>query len=204
MPGTTATQGLIYPVGTDRACDGASQLEVLAKGISGRISVLDALVEDGENPPMALVEWRSDTEGLLTDVRVNSGIIWNTVQVDDAEAFDAGLSPIALRLPYVAPGELWEIGMYARVEWTSPGGTTVVSYNHQLIVRDEPGNTIHWAEEVRYVPSQRGGGGGSIVGMVETGGRYTVAANVSFTGFDGSTDARITMAQLWAIKVAEA
>jgi hypothetical protein len=204
MPGTTATQGLIYPVGTDLACDGAEQLEVLARGINGRFDVLDALVDDGENPPMALVEWRGDTEGLLSDVKVNGGTIWNTVQVDTADAFDAGVSPIALRLPYIAPGQLWEIGMYAKGEWSSPGGSDIVSYTHSLIVRDEPGNVVHWAEEVRYVPSVRGAGGGSIIGMVETGGRYSVAAGWSFTGLDGSTDSRISFAQLWAIKVSEA
>lgn len=206
MPGTTATQGLIYPVGTDRACDGAGQLEVLAKGINGRLSVLDALVDTGEAPPMVLVEFVGPVGGTLTeDTNSNSGTIWNTVRVDDAEAYDSGVSAVSIRLPYTAPGQLWEVGMYGEGRWEQSGVTGIVSWSADLVIRDSGGVQVHWSVEERGVDASDGKGSGSIVTLYETAGADLITArwtNFDFAGL-GITERRLEYAQLWAIKVSE-
>jgi hypothetical protein len=207
MPGTTATQGLIYPVGTDRACDGASQLEVLAKGINGRFTVLDGLADTGEETQMALVEWVS-AEWTNDDVPSEEpisvspiGIVWNRVTIDTADAYDQGISSIALNLPYTAPGQLWEIGCFVEGEWETPPAVEA-EYIISLSVYDSAGNIIFYTEENKpNRPTGGNQGGGSIVALYETSGNDSVRA--MWSGFINNTPHRLVFGQLWAIRVSE-
>lgn len=209
MPGTTATQGLIYPVGTDRMCEGASQLEILAKGVNGRFTVLDALVDTGEAPQMVLVEFVADqtdyfhTTALLDDNLVSGGIVWNTVSIDSADAFDAGVSSISIKLPYTAPGQLWEVGMYALGRWTQAGTAALIRASAGLIIRDSLGALVHFGDETRLVDSADEEFGASSVTLYETSGQDTFAVAWNVILDANSTDEALQFAQLWAIRVSE-
>lgn len=207
MSGTTATQGLIYPTGTDRMCDGASQLEVLAKGINARFTVLDALVDTGEEPQMALVEfvsaeWFSDEEPVEEFSTSPIGIAWNRVSVDTANAYDAGTSTVSLRLPYTAPGQLWEVGCFVEGQWASPPAVEA-EYIISLGIFDSAGVEIHYAEENKpNRPTGNNRGGGSIVTHYETAGADIITA--MWTGFTNNTPHQLIYGSLWAIRVSEA
>lgn len=199
MSGTTATQGLIYPTSTDRMCDGATQLEVLAKGINARYAVLDGLVSQGELPEAVLVEWVSDTPTL--DALTSTAIIWNTVQVDDADAFDAGISGVALTLPYTAPGQLWEIGMAVEGDWTAVSGGVEAIWALLMDIRNSAGVSLLSIEEERPArPVQTNVGSGSIVTFHKTTGPDVVTASWT-TVNDGP---RLRFGQLWAFRIGEA
>lgn len=208
MSGTTATQGLIYPTGTDRMCDGASQLEVLAKGINGRVTVLDALVDQGEEPQMVLVEWVggefvNDVVPSADPISVSSfGAAWNRVAIDTADAFDQGVSGVSIRLPYTAPGQLWEIGCYLEGQWAAPPAVEA-QYMIALYISDSSGNQIHYAEEAKpNRPSGPNKGGGSIITHYETAGADIISA--WWSGFTNTMPHLLYFGQLWAIRVSEA
>jgi hypothetical protein len=207
MSGTTATQGLIYPTGTDRMCDGASQLEVLAKGIDARFTVLDALVDTGEEPQMVLVEfttaeWSGD-EVPVEDYSTSAiGIAWNRVSIDTANAFDVGNSSVSIKLPYTAPGQLWEIGCFVEGEWDSPPAVEA-QYIISLGIFDANGVEIHYAEEQKpNRPTGSNRGGGSIVTHYETAGADIITA--MWTGFTNNLPHKLVYGSLWAIRVSEA
>lgn len=202
MPGTTATQGLIYPVAGDRACDGALQLEVLAKGIESRLVVLDDLVDRGAEPRCVLVEFVGET--------LNGGgtIEWNTVQVDTAGAFDASISSSTLTLPYEAPGQLWEIGCYVSMDWnnTTIPPATEVKWSVELNLFTAAGVEVYdFSLGDTGAPATNAtlsGGGQSHVVFHETTGRDTIS--LSFLAPAFSTEVELVFAQLWAIQVSEA
>ena len=199
MSGTTATQGFIYPTGTDRMCDGASQLEVLAKGINARYAVIDGLLDQGEMPQAVLVEWVSDTPTI--DALTSTAIIWNIVDLDDADAFDAGISGVALTLPYLAPGQLWEIGMAVEGEWDSISGGVESEEFLMLQIRNTAGTLlVNLDEERPHRPSHPLIGGGSMVTMHETTGPDVVTAG--WSTFNNGP--RLRFGQLWAVRVGEA
>lgn len=202
MPGTTATQGLIYPVGGDRACDGALQIETLAQGIDVRLGVLDAIVDRGEEPPCVLVE-------SVGDVLMDGGTItWNTVQIDTAEAFDASISGTTLTLPYTAPGQLWEVGFHVEISWDNSTMTPATDFQWSV----EPAIFTEAGVEVydfglgdSGAPTNSAilsGGGQSHVLFHETTGRDTLA--LSFLGPATATEITLKYASLWAILVSEA
>jgi hypothetical protein len=202
VPATTATQGLIYPIGTDRACDGASQLEVLAKGINGRFVVLDGLLDQGEEPQMVLVEWVEEDPSAdpLNITPIGTG--WNVVDIDTANAFDQGVSQVSIKLPYTAPGQLWEVGCYLQGDWSIPPGVGLESeYIIFLGIYDSAGTLIMETEENK--PNRSTGanrGGGSIVMLWETTGNDTVTC--SWATFNAG-DHRLVYGQMWAIRVSE-
>lgn len=200
MPGTTATQGLIYPVGTDRMCDGALQVEVLAKGINARYVVLDGLLDDAENPPSTLVEWVSDT-GSAEPLAGGSGIAWNTVQVDDAEAYNAAVSSTTITLPYTAPGQLWEIGMFGQGSWDAVPDVEV-EFMVNLRITGPTGTVLYDFGEsgAPMRPSGFFTGGQSLVVLHETTGNDVVQADWSTF----NTGYVLDFAQLWAIQVGTA
>lgn len=202
MPGTTATQGLIYPLSTDRMCDGALQLEVLAKGIETRLEVLDDLVDRGAEPRCVLVEMVGETPH-------SGGVIdWNTVQVDTAGAFDASISPAVLTLPYEAPGQLWEIGAYLKINWdeTTIPGATEVKWSMELNLFTQAGVEVYdFGLGLTGAPTTNArlpGGGQSQVVFHETTGNDTVT--LSFLAPAFASDVTLQYAQLWAIQVSEA
>lgn len=200
MPGTTATQGLIYPVAGDRACDGALQLEVLAKGINARYVVLDDLTDVAENPLMVMVEWVSEEES--AEPFENFGIVWNTVQVDDAEAYDAAVASAYITLPYTAPGDLWEIGMYAEAEWSSVSGGVESGTGLFAEITSDTGTTL-WSVDANGAasrPINSNSAGVSLVYLHETTSRDTVR----FTYSTANADQMLVYAQMWAIRVSEA
>lgn len=204
MPGTTATQGLIYPVGTDRACDGALQLELLAQGIDGRLVVLDEIIDRGDEPRCVLVEFVTSS-----DVPHSGGNIeWNTVQVDTAGAFDAAISGSAITLPYEAPGQLWEIGCLVSMEWdesTIPAATEV-KWSVELNIFTQLGVEVYDFDlGVTGAPTTNArisGGGQSHVVFHETTGNDVIS--VSFQPPAFASDTELVYAQLWAIQVSEA
>lgn len=200
MPGTTATQGLIYPTSTDRACDGALQLEVLAKGINARYVVLDGAIDDAATPPSVLVEWVSDTPSIEPLGNVN-GIEWNTVSVDDADAYNAAISSATLILPYTAPGQLWEIGMHAQGQWSAVPDVEV-EFMVNLRITSSTGTVLYDFGESGG-PMRPAGfffGGQSLVVMHETTGNDVVAADWSTF----NTGYKLDFAQLWAFQVGAA
>ena len=202
MPGTTATQGLIYPEDTDRACDGALQLETLAQGIDARLGVLESTVDRGAEPLCVLVE-------SVGDVYQDGGTItWNTVQVDTAGAFDASISGTTLTLPYTAPGALWEIGFHVEIDWdndTMAAATEVKTSIEPQIYTEAGvevydfglGDTGHSA-----TAEMLSGFGQSQVVFHETTGRDTLS--LSFLPPALASDVKIKYAALWAIQVSEA
>lgn len=203
MPGTTATQGLIYPVAGDRACDGALQLEVLAQGIDVRIGVLDDTVDRGAEPRCVVVEAIYE-DGLST----SGTITWNTVQVDTAEAFDASISSTTLTLPYEAPGQLWEIGCYVEMNWDttdmSPGSDYKWSVELDLFTQAgvevydfSLGDTGGVATTLTLT-----GAGQSQVVFHETTGNDTISVGFLTPGSGASAELRYAL--LWAIQVSEA
>lgn len=199
MPATTGTQGLIYPVSTDRACDGALQLEVLAKGINLRYAVLDSAIDDAETPPAVLVEWVSDTSSI--EPLQSGGIEWNTVSVDDAEAYNAAISSTTITLPYVAPGQLWEIGMYALGNWTAVPDVEV-EFMVNLRITGPTGAVLYDFGE-SGAPMRPAGffsGGQSLVVLHETTGNDVVLADWSTF----NTGYKLQFAQLWAFQVGAA
>lgn len=199
MPGTTATQGLIYPVSTDRLCDGALQLEVLAKGINARYVVLDGLIDDATTPPAVVVEWVSDTPSAAP--LTSTGIAWNTVQVDDAEAYDAAVNVSTLTLPYTAPGQLWEIGMHATGSWDAVPDVEV-EFMVNLRITSSLGVVLYDFGESGD-PMRPAGffvGGQSLVVLHETTGNDVVEA--SWSTFN--TGYVLDFAQLWAFQVGTA
>lgn len=202
MPGTTATQGLIYPTSGDRACDGALQLEVLAQGIDARLTVLDGIVDNGAEPPCVLVEYVGEA--------LNGGgtINWNTVQVDTAGAFDASISPAVLTLPYTAPGQLWEIGCYVKMDWdnsTIPPATEV-KWSIELELYTQAGVEVYdFGLGDTGAPTNNArltGGGQSHVVFHETTGNDTIQLRFLTPSFSSETE--LVFAQLWAIQVSEA
>jgi hypothetical protein len=197
MPGTTATQGLVYPVGTDRMCDGALQLEVLAKGMNARYLVLDAAIDDASTPPSVLVEWVSDTPSAEPLGNIN-GIEWNTVSIDDAEAYNAAISAATLTLPYTAPGQLWEIGMFAQGSWeTVPDVEVEFMVNLRIT---GPTGTVLYDFGESGAPMRPSGfltGGQSLVVLHETTGADVVSAEWSTF----NTGYTLEFAQLWAFQV---
>lgn len=202
MPGTTATQGLIYPVSTDRMCDGALQIETLAKGIDVRLGVLDSIVDRGAEPRCVLVEFVGEAPS------DGSAIEWNTVQVDTAGAFDASISGTTLTLPYEAPGQLWEIGCYVRMNWdnsTIPAATEV-KWSVELHVVTQLGVEVYdfglGATGGSTTNAMLEGAGQSHVVFHETTGNDTI--NVSFLSPAFASDITLEFAQLWAIQVSEA
>lgn len=202
MPGTTATQGLIYPVSTDRGCDGALQLEVLAKGIDTRLGVLESTIDRGAEQLCVLVESVGEV------IQDGGTITWNTVQIDTAGAFDASISGTTLTLPYVAPGALWEIGFYAEFDWNNSSFAAATEYKASI----EPSlYTEAGAEVYDFGLGDTGfpttnamltGFGQSQVIFHETTGRDTVSLGFSEPG--PATEVTLTFAQLWAILVSEA
>lgn len=199
MPGTTATQGLIYPVSTDRACDGALQLEVLAKGIAARYVVLDGHIDDATTPQAVVVEWVSDTPSI--EPLTSTGIAWNTVQVDDAEAYDAAINVSTLTLPYTAPGQLWEIGMHATGSWDAVPDVEV-EFMVNLRITSPLGVVLYDFGEsgAPMRPSGFFKGGQSLVVLHETTGNDVVEA--SWSTFN--TGYTLDFAQLWAFQVGAA
>ncbi len=199
MPGTTATQGLIYPVQTDRACDGALQLEVLAKGINLRYAVLDAAIDDAATPPAVLVEWVSEDSS--QEPLLSGGIEWNTVSVDDAEAYNGAVSATTITLPYVAPGQLWEIGMYALGNWTAVPDVEV-EFMVNLRITGPTGTVLYDYGEsgAPMRPSGFFSGGQSLVTLHETTGNDVVYADWSTF----NTGYKLSFAQLWAFQVGAA
>lgn len=200
MPGTTATQGLIYPTSGDRACDGALQLEVLAKGMNARYAVLAGAIDDAATPPAVLVEWVSDTASIEPLDNIN-GIEWNTVSVDDAEAYNAAISASTLILPYTAPGQLWEIGMYALGNWTAVPDVEV-EFMVNLRITGPTGTVLYDFGE-SGAPMRPAGffsGGQSLVVLHETTGNDVVAADWSTF----NTGYKLEFAQLWAFQVGAA
>lgn len=200
MPGTTATQGLIYPVQTDRACDGALQVEVLAKGINARYVVLDGSLDVAEAPIMTMVEWVSEDES--ADPLQNLGVVWNTVQVDDAETYDAAVAATYITLPYTAPGDLWEIGVYMEAQWDSVSGgveSTVTLFGE---ITSDTGASLWTFEEngVASRPVHDNRAGVSIVLMHETTSRDVVRFEISTL----NPGRKLVYAQMWAIRVSEA
>lgn len=200
MPGTTATQGLVYPVGTDRACDGALQIQVLAQGMAARYVVLDSLLDLAERPPAVLVEWW-DNNADSADPMTNNGVIWNTVSIDDANAYDAGISPTSITLPYVAPGQLWEIGMFARGSWESLPDVEV-EYMPNLRVTSQTG-TVMYDFDPAGLPARASWsneGGNSLTVLHETTGNDVVVADWDTFNNGG----KLEFAQLWAFRIGEA
>lgn len=200
MPGTTATQGLIYPVQTDRACDGAIQVEVLAKGINARYVVLAGAIDDAATPPAVLVEWVSEEPSIEPLDNIN-GIEWNTVSVDDAEAYNAAISSSTLILPYTAPGQLWEIGMHATGEWDAVPDVEV-EFMVNLRITSSTGTVLYDFGE-SGAPMRPAGffsGGQSLVVMHETTGNDVVSADWSTF----NTGYKLEFAQLWAFQVGAA
>lgn len=200
MSGTTATQGLIYPTQTDRACEGALQIEVLMKGINGRYIALDESVDVAEAPSMVMLEWVSEDES--DEPLQDFGILWNTVQVDDAEAYDAAVRPTMIELPYSAPGDLWEIGMYAEGIWDSISGG--VEANFTIFAEVNSATGVQLTSFENNGPAMRpihfNNAGVSLVLLHETTSRDLVRFTIS--GFlDGL---KLVYAQLWAIRVSEA
>jgi hypothetical protein len=199
VPGTTATQGLIYPVDGDRACDGALQIEVLAKGINARYVILDASVGVAENPLMCFVEWTAEDES--AEPLQNLGIVWNTVQVDDAEAYDAAIAATYITLPYTAPGDLWEIGAYVEGQWDAVSGGVEQVVGIFGEITSATGVPLWQFENngpsVR--PIHTNSAGVSLVLMHETTSRDTV--RVTFSTFNDGP--KLEFAQLWAIRVSE-
>lgn len=202
MPGTTATQGLVYPTSGDPMCDGALQLEALAKGIDARVTALDAIVDAGAEPRCVVVE-------SVGDVLHGGGKIeWNTVLVDTAGAFDSSVSPDTLILPYEAPGQLWEIGGYVLLRWDSSTipPATEVKWSVELGITTEAG-----AEVYDFGLGDTGGsatdssateGGQSHVVFHETTGRDKVTLRFLAPAF--ASEVTVRAAQLWAIQVSEA
>lgn len=202
MPGTTATQGLIYPVSTDRACDGALQLETLAKGIDARLIVLDGIVDRGAEPRCVLVEYVGEA------LSGGGTIEWNTVQVDTAEAFDASISASTLTLPYEAPGQLWEIGCYVQMNWdnsTIPPATEV-KWSVELQLFTQAGAEVYdfslGDTGAPTTDTRIPGGGQSHVVFHETTGNDTISLSFLVPAFASETE--LEYAQLWAIQVSEA
>jgi hypothetical protein len=200
VPGTTATQGLIYPTSTDRACDGALQLEVLAKGINARYVVLDGAIDDAATPPAVLVEWVSEDASAEPLGSIN-GIMWNTVSVDDAEAYNAAVNAATLTLPYTAPGQLWEIGMFAIGEWDAVPDVEV-EFMVNLRITGPTGTVLYDFGEsgAPMRPSGFFSGGQSLVVLHETSGNDVVSAD--WTTFN--TGYKLEFAQLWAFQVGAA
>lgn len=197
MPGTTATQGLIYPVDTDRMCDGALQFELLMKGMDARFVVLDSLTDLAEKPPALLVEWNGEDSAEPLEA---GNITWNTVQVDDAGAYDAALSANTVTLPYVAPGQLWEIGMYARGRWADTA-VTEEEWRWQLRITSPGGTALYDLTSTLTNNSLWGvAGGGSHTVLHETTGNDVIAVDWS-TFQDGP---QLEFAQLWAFRIGEA
>jgi hypothetical protein len=191
---------LIYPVSTDRACDGALQVEVLAKGINARYLVLDGAIDDAETPPSVLVEWVSDTDS-AEPLSEGVGIIWNTVQIDDAEAYDAAVSATTITLPYTAPGQLWEIGMFAQGNWDAVPDVEV-EFMVNLRITSQTG-TVFYDFGESGAPMRPAGfftGGQSLVVLHETSGNDIVSADWSTF----NTGYTLSFAQLWAIQVGAA
>lgn len=199
MPGTTATQGLIYPVDGDRACDGALQFEVLAKGMAARYAVLDAAIDLAEAPPALLVEWYSPDRSFQP---LETGrIAWNTVGVDDAGAYDAALSVDTVTLPYVAPGQLWEIGMHAEGRWESFSDTEV-EWQWELRITSQASIALYSVESTLTANTTVNSvsGGGSQVIFHETTGNDIIS--VDWSTFNN--DPTLVYAQLWAFRIGEA
>jgi hypothetical protein len=191
---------LIYPVQTDRACDGALQVEVLAKGINARYAVLDAAIDDAATPPAVLVEWVSDADS-AEPLAEAFGIIWNTVSVDDADAYDAAVSSTTITLPYTAPGQLWEVGMFAQGNWDSVPDVEVEFMVNLVIVG--PTGTVLYDYGESGAPMRPAGfltGGQSLVVLHETTGNDVIRAD--WTTFN--TGYTLKFAQLWAFQVGTA
>lgn len=202
MPGTTATQGLIYPVAGDRLCDGALQLEVLARGVESRLDFLDSTVDNGDEPRCVLVE-------SVGDVSQAGGLVnWNTVQIDTANAFDASISPAVITLPYEAPGQLWEVGCFLRMTWdeTTIPAATEVKWSVELNIFTQAGAKVYdfdlGVTGGATTNARLAGGGQSHVVFHETTGNDVIS--VSFLNPAFASTPKIKFAQLWAIQASEA
>jgi hypothetical protein len=200
MPGTTATQGLVYPVDGDRMCDGALQFELLAKGMAARYAILESTIDLAETPPALLVEWYVGSAAEASAEPLAGGnIAWNTVAVDDAGAYDAAVSDNTITLPYVAPGQLWEIGMHAYGFWEQ--GASEEEWWWQLRITSQLGvESYNLQSQLTGTSLWGGNGGGSNVVLHETTGNDIVA--VDWGTFADGTELRY--AQLWAFRIGEA
>jgi len=133
MSGTTVTQGLTFPTGTDKLKDIPTWLKTLATQLDGKLQSHYLDLARTEVPPFALLNNATPASYTVTGGSSGSNILrFESVLVDTASMVDLTADNRVFNL--TKPGH-WCVGCYARIN--GPGGTSGV----RLMLNTDFGNT---------------------------------------------------------------